>query len=127
MQGKLRFLIIDDSQPVLAVYTQLLEQAGHEVIALTSCDAALVQIMQFQPDCVLCDLILPGIDGLELFKLLHADKSIKKPVFIMITAKQYDYDRRIALKLGVDDYLTKPIKHESFVDTIVAIIDRKRT
>ena len=68
MHQKRRFLIIDDSKPILEVYTRLLEQAGHEVLALTTCDEALKHVLTFKPDCILCDLILPGMDGLEFFK-----------------------------------------------------------
>ena len=70
MQQRLRFLIIDDCESVFMTYTQLLEAAGHEVIALSSCDQALAKVIDLEPDCVLCDLMLPGLDGMQLFKLL---------------------------------------------------------
>lgn len=122
---EMRFLIIDDSQPVLAIYSQLLQQAGHSVKTLTSCDEAMNTIAEFKPDCVLCDMMLPGMDGLELFQLVRQSDAIKQPVFIVISAKQFDYDRRHAMKLGVDAYMTKPINHATFVNELTAIIDDK--
>jgi CheY-like chemotaxis protein len=122
-----RFLIIDDSQPVLTVYSQLLEQAGHSVITLTSCDEAMQNILEFKPDCILCDMMLPGMDGLEFYQMVRNSKMSKQPVFIVISGKQFEYDRRNALKLGVDAYLTKPINHATFVSEVTAIIDGRDT
>jgi CheY-like chemotaxis protein len=125
MDKTYRFLVIDDSKPTLATYKELLERAGHKVTALLSCDNALEEINNNQPDCILCDLMLPGMDGLELFKRVRQNKNIKQPTFIIISGKQFDYDRRFALETGVDAYLTKPIHPASFVDEIVANIEGK--
>tara|TARA_R110000868_G_scaffold121652_1_gene322572 strand:- start:2080 stop:3339 length:1260 start_codon:yes stop_codon:yes gene_type:complete len=125
MQQRLRFLIIDDCESVLMTYTQLLEAAGHEVIALSSCDQALAKVIDLEPDCVLCDLMLPGLDGMQLFKLLRNEVSIKQPTFIVISGKQFSYDRRNALEMGVDAYLTKPINVATFVEEITSIINGK--
>lgn len=127
MHQKRRFLIIDDSKPILEVYTRLLEQAGHEVLALTTCDEALKHVLTFKPDCILCDLILPGMDGLEFFKLLRLEKKLQQPFFIIISGKQYNYDQRHALELGVDAYMTKPINTETFIDDILALVEGKMT
>ena len=125
MQGKLNFLVIDDCEPVLAIYTQLLQQAGHNIMALPSCDEATQAIDAFQPDCILCDMILPGMDWHEFFRHVRQTMAEKEPVFIVISAKQFDYDRREALKVGVDAYLTKPINHSTFVAELMHVINSK--
>lgn len=125
MQGKLKFLIIDDSLPTLATYKELLERAGHDVRTLTSCDAALENVHTYHPDCIICDLMLPGMDGLELFKSLRANPNLKPAVFVVISGKQFEYDRRIALSNGVDAYFTKPINTKTFVTDLVSIIEGK--
>ena len=125
MENKLRFLIIDDSKTILMSYTLLLQQAGHEVVALSSCDQALEQVIQQKPDCVLCDLMLPGMDGLELFKLVRNEQNIKQPAFIVISGKQFDYDRRRAQEVGVDAYLSKPINEATFVKELLSHIEGK--
>lgn len=125
MQEKLRFLVIDDSLPTLTTYKELLERAGHEVRALTSCDNALEEISTYHPDCIVCDLMLPGMDGLELFKRLRANSSMKQPAFVVISGKQFDYDKRFALNTGVDAYFTKPINPSTFVKDLISIIEGK--
>jgi phosphoribosyl 1,2-cyclic phosphodiesterase/ActR/RegA family two-component response regulator len=125
MHQKRRFLIIDDSQSILEVYTCLLEQAGHEVLALSSCDQAIKHVLTFKPDCILCDMILPGMDGLAFFKLMRQKKEIQHPFFVIISGKQYAYDQRHALDLGVDAYMTNPINPQTFVDDIIALIEGK--
>ncbi len=126
MEKNFEFLIIDDSEPVIAVYTQLLNQAGHIVHSLTSCDGALQHIISTKPDCVLCDLMLPGMDGMDFFHLVRKENNIKQPVFIVISAKHFEFDRRQALKAGVDAYLTKPINHATFAKEVVKIIHDKK-
>jgi CheY-like chemotaxis protein len=122
MPKKLQFLVIDDSEPVLEIYISLLSKAGHDVAAFTSCDRALEYIAEHQPDCVLCDLILPGMDGLELLKQVRNNIDIKQPTFIVVSGKQFDYDRRRALEAGADAYMTKPIDPEEFVPEILSHI-----
>jgi CheY-like chemotaxis protein len=125
MKEKFNFLIIDDSQPVLKVYSQLLEKSGHETHLLTSADNALQHIINLKPDCILCDLLLPGIDGLDLFQQIKNERNINRPVFILISSKHYDYDKRQASKSGVDAYLTKPIDVSTFVDFVIDAIKSK--
>lgn len=125
MPKKLKFLVIDDSKTIQFEFTGLLERAGHEAKALGTCDLALETVLQMQPDCILCDLMLPGMDAMELFTLIRAQKQLKQPTFIVISGKQFDYDRRRVLDLGVDFYLTKPVNPETFVDQIMNIIDGK--
>jgi phosphoribosyl 1,2-cyclic phosphodiesterase/ActR/RegA family two-component response regulator len=127
-QPSLHFLVIDDSKTVLLQYIHILKAAGHEATTLTSGEQALEKVLELQPDCIICDLILPGMDGLELFKTIRGNKTItKQPTFIVVSGKQFEYDRRRALELGVDAYFTKPINLDTFVNDIVAIIDGKMT
>jgi CheY-like chemotaxis protein len=127
MDNKMRFLVIDDSKTILMTYTLLLQQAGHEVTALSTTNEALEAITKFQPDCVICDLMLPGMDGIELFQKVRDNKAIKQPAFIVISAKQFEYDRRRAMEAGVDAYMTKPINNETFVDEITGHVAGKMT
>lgn len=125
MSNKLRFLIIDDSKTILLTYRLLLEQAGHEVIELTTCDKALEVIEEKKPDCVLCDLMLPGMDGLEFFGKVRKLENIKQPTFIVISGKQFEYDRRRAREAGIDAYMTKPINEATFVNEVMSHVEGK--
>lgn len=125
-QKSLNFLVVDDDKEFCDLYQVLLEGAGHRVLSTQSSLQALEQIVQFQPDCVLCDLTLPDMDGFELFKRIRKEKGLKKqPVFIIVTSKQYEYDLRRARELGLDAYIKKPINPETFVDEILTIVENK--
>lgn len=125
MTEKLNFIIIDDDQVALEEYSRLLKKGGHDVTALSSSEQALEKINEIRPDCVLCDLLLPGIDGLDLFQRLREQHDSYQPTFIIVTAKQYEYDHRRAVELGVDGYITKPVKHETFLNELFEIINQK--
>lgn len=126
MQPKLHFLVIDDSETILLQYVNVLKAAGHDVTTLNSGEKALEKVLESKPDCIICDLILPGVDGFEIFNIIRSNKLIsKQPTFIIASGKQYDYDRRHALELGVDAYFTKPINFDTFVDELFSIINGK--
>ena len=119
--SNLHFLIIDDDKSSLEIYESLLTKAGHQVTATTSSALALDLIGETRPDCIICDLSMPGIDGLDLFQSVRKITHITQPTFIIITAKVFDYDQRRALELGVDGYLTKPVNPQTFLTEVTAI------
>jgi CheY-like chemotaxis protein len=121
MLKKLFFFIVDDDEVIKEQLTKLLTSAGHKVGSAQSSSEALTQIISQQPDCILCDLLLPGLDGLELFQNVRKANNIKQPIFIIITGKQYEYDRRRALNLGVQGYINKPFKLDTLLDEIEQI------
>jgi phosphoribosyl 1,2-cyclic phosphodiesterase/ActR/RegA family two-component response regulator len=121
MQKKLHFFIIDDDQATVNIYKTLLKKAGHKVSTTTSSLTALEQIIELAPDCVICDLSMPDIDGLDLYQSIRKEENIKQPTFIIVTGKVFEYDHRQALELGVDGYLNKPVNVETFLDEIRAI------
>lgn len=122
-EGKLHFFIIDDDTDLVALYQTLLEDKGYIVTTATSSEQALDQIVDSKPDCIICDLMLPKISGLDLFQRIHrSDKIVKKPKFIIISNKAYEFDRRQTLALGVDGYLTKPINIDTFVEDIFSLL-----
>lgn len=122
MQKKLHFFIVDDDKITVQIYARLLEQAGHRVTTMNSGTEALAQIVNLQPDCVLCDLLMPHLDGLGLFQSIRSIEHLKQPTFIVITGKLFEFDRRQALELGVDGYLTKPVDPATFVSDLLEIV-----
>lgn len=96
-------------------------------MALSSCEEAEATIVREQPDVVLCDLMLPGLDGIEFFQKIRHQRLAKQPVFIVITGKQFDYDRRRAKEAGVDAYMTKPINEDTFVQEILSHVGGNMT
>lgn len=122
MQKKLHFLIVDDDHLTAEIHASLLRQAGHQISIAASSTEVLEKIASIQPDCVLSDLLMPDLDGLELFQAVRKIHHIKQPTFIIITGKLYEFDRRRAFELGVDGYLVKPINSETFVTELLDII-----
>lgn len=121
--GKLHFFIIDDDENGIELCKYLLIKAGHKVTSTSLSPKAIEQIILLQPDCILSDLLMPDLDGLDLFKTIRDIKTIKQPTFILVTGKVFDCDRKRAFEMGVDGYLVKPINPKTFVNEIVEIIE----
>jgi len=123
MLNKQHFLVVDDDIEMISFFKIILEKAGHKVTALNSSLEALAQIEKIKPDCVISDLMMPDLDGLDLFKKIKLLKNIKQPKFIVVTVKQYEFDRRRATKAGIDGYVVKPINATTFLSEVLAIIE----
>jgi phosphoribosyl 1,2-cyclic phosphodiesterase len=120
---KKHFLIVDDDKEMLELLTVLLERKGHQVSALISSEEALEKVSKINPDCIISDLIMPKISGIELFEKIHNLKDINQPKFIIVTVRQYDFDKRRALQAGIDGYIYKPIDVNTFADEVTSIVE----
>ncbi len=100
-----RVLLVDDEQPILRTVAANLRARGYQVLTATSGEAALAAAEVHQPDCVVLDLGLPGISGLEALRRLRTWTTT--PV-VILTAVDGERDKVTALDLGADDYVTKP-------------------
>jgi two-component system, OmpR family, KDP operon response regulator KdpE len=100
-----RVLVVDDEQPILRTVAANLRARGYQVLTATSGEAALTSAEVHQPDCVVLDLGLPGISGLEALRRLRTWTTT--PV-VILTAVDGERDKVAALDLGADDYVTKP-------------------
>ena len=125
MKKKFHFLVIDDDNDFVQLCRTILEGEGHQVTALTSSGQAIETILTVQPDCVLCDLTMPDLDGFDLFHRIRQQPKIKQPIFIIVTSKQYEFDLRRAFELGVNGYITKPLNLDTFVEEVLEIIEDK--
>lgn len=117
---------MDDDQITIELYTKLLCDAGYQVSSSTSSIDAIAQIVNLRPDCVISDLTMPEIDGVDLFQKVRDALNVK-PAFVIITNKVFEFDRRRALSTGVDGYLTKPIDPKTFVDDLLKIVSSEMT
>src|SRR5258708_561196 len=100
-----RVLVLDDDPTVSDVVGRYLSKAGFTVASLDDGTAAVASIWRAPPDLVVLDLMLPGLDGLEVFRQVR--ERVPVPV-IMLTALGEESDRLVGLELGADDYVTKP-------------------
>ncbi|GAA3507503.1 response regulator transcription factor [Streptomyces showdoensis] len=119
-----RILVVDDDPTVAEVVTGYLHRAGHAVEHAADGAAALRCATRNPPDLVVLDLMLPGIDGLEVCRRLRAERPV--PV-IMLTARGDEDDRIAGLELGADDYVTKPFSPRELVLRVESVLRRSRT
>ena len=106
MKGKI--LVIDDEPGVLELVKYNLEEAGFGVDTASDGVEGLKKAQDNLPDLILLDLMLPGIDGLDICRILRANPKTAGIPIIMLTAKASEIDRVVGLELGADDYVTKP-------------------
>ena len=114
-------LVVDDDPNVAEVVTRYLEREGFGVEVARDGHAALDRALAVPPDLVVLDLMLPGIDGLEVCRRLRALAPV--PV-VMLTAKGAEADRVVGLELGADDYLAKPFSPRELTARVKAVLRR---
>ena len=118
-------MVVDDDHLSTTVITKLLANADYTVESTTDPSGAFEKIVDFGPDCIICDLMMPGVDGLNLLKRIREYADLKNVIFIMISAKAYDFDQKRAFEFGANGYIRKPLNVETFVDEISHIIEDK--
>lgn len=107
---KIKVAVVDDERSFVFMVKLNLEETGkYEVLALSEGSDAVKAIKDFQPDIILLDLVMPDIDGITLCEMLNKELSGSKPPIVILSALDRQVDRLVAQKLGVVDYLVKPI------------------
>jgi two-component system alkaline phosphatase synthesis response regulator PhoP len=115
-----RILVVDDDREVVRLITAYLTQAGYEVLAAHDGQTAVHMLRREQPDLMLLDLMLPGMDGWDITRLVRADPTLAHIPIIMLTARVDDTDKIVGLELGADDYVTKPYNPREVVARVRA-------
>ena len=119
-----KILVIEDERDILDLVRHYLEKEGFRTRTVADGLAGLTAARQERPDLIVLDLMLPGMDGLELCKKLRADPATAITPVIMLTAKADETDRIVGLELGADDYLTKPFSPKELVARVKALLRR---
>jgi DNA-binding response OmpR family regulator len=117
-----RILIVDDEPKIVRLVHDYLEAAGFSVTSARSGDEALMRARTDQPDLVVLDLGLPGLDGLDVTRALRRYGDL--PI-IMLTARDDESDKLVGLELGADDYVTKPFSPRELVARVRAVLRRR--
>ncbi len=114
-------LVVDDEQRIIDLARMYLAREGFRVTSATNGNVARRMILREKPQLVVLDLMLPGMDGLEICRRVREESDV--PI-IMLTARNDDIDKIVGLELGADDYLTKPFNPSELVARIRAILRR---
>jgi two-component system phosphate regulon response regulator PhoB len=117
-------LIIDDEKDLIELVRYNLDKEGYDVISATNGQAGLEITQRHKLDLIVLDLMMPGMEGLEVCRRLRADSRTARIPVIMLTAKATEADRVVGLELGADDYITKPFAPREMVARVKAILRR---
>jgi len=120
-----KILVVDDEEDILELVRYNLAREGYRVVCSASGEQALSRARSEPFDLILLDLMLPGMDGLEVAKYLKSDSKTKHIPIIMLTAKGEEADIVTGLELGADDYVTKPFSPRILLARVKAVIRRK--
>ena len=114
-------LVVDDEQSIIDLLTYNLQRSGYQVVVAWDGRQALRLVQAESPDLIILDLMLPGLDGLDVCRALRRDSKV--PI-IMLTARDEEVDRVVGLELGADDYVTKPFSVRELVARVKAVLRR---
>ena len=123
--AKEKILVVDDEEDILELLRYNLLREGYNVSCAASGEEAVRLAQSEIPDLLVQDLMLPGIDGLEVTKILKNDSRTKDIPIVMLTAKGEEADIVTGLELGADDYITKPFSPRVLVARVRAVLRRK--
>ncbi len=121
---KKTILVIDDEKDLIELVRYNLENEGFQVKGALDGETGLALALKDVPDVVLVDLMLPGMDGLEVCRRIRADQRTAGIALIMLTAKSAESDRVVGLELGADDYVTKPFSTRELIARVRAVLRR---
>jgi two-component system, OmpR family, response regulator MprA len=124
-QPLLKVLVIDDEENIIEFIRLGLRYEGFHVESASDGEQGVTAAQRINPDLVILDVMMPGIDGLEVCRRLRDNPTTRDVPILMLTAKDEVKDRIIGLKTGADDYLTKPFDFDELLERIRAILRRK--
>ncbi len=126
MRNKEHIFIVEDEEDIVELVQYNLEKEGYHVSSALSGEEALTQIRSQTIDLILLDLMLPGIDGLEICKILKNNPETNHIPVVILTAKGEDSDIITGLELGAEDYITKPFSPKVLIARIRTVLRRNR-
>jgi two-component system alkaline phosphatase synthesis response regulator PhoP len=119
-----KILVIDDEPSIINLVSAYLKPEGYEVYTAADGNAGLKSARAFKPDLIILDLMLPGMDGIELLSRLRRESDV---YVIMLTARTDETDKIVGLSVGADDYVTKPFSPRELVARVKAALRRIKT
>ena len=123
----MRILVVDDEPDILELVQYNLVREHYDVVCVESGEEALAQVSATPPDLIILDLMLPGVDGLEVCRTLKRQPHTAAIPVLMLTARGEEADIVAGLELGADDYLTKPFSPRVLLARLRAVLRRQHT
>jgi len=117
-------LVIEDEKALRENISEIIAHYGFRVISTPTGEEGLTMALEYIPDIIICDIMLPGIDGFEVFSRIKQLPQLSSTAFMFLTAKSTRSDTRIGMNMGADDYLTKPFTKEELVNSIRARLEK---
>ena len=117
-------LVIDDEKDLIELLSYNLGKEGYDVIVANDGQSGLDVVKKHRPDLVVLDIMMPGLDGLQVCQRLRADPRTGRVPIIMLTAKATETDRIVGLEVGADDYVTKPFSPREVIARVKAVLRR---
>lgn len=124
---KLKILAVDDEPKILRLLQANLEREGYEVVTASDGQEALAMILQEHPDLVVCNIMMPKIDGLELLAKVRQNRRTFKIPFVILTTKAQDIDVLRGILAGADRYIIKPFDPADLIESIKELLKTRTT
>jgi two-component system alkaline phosphatase synthesis response regulator PhoP len=121
---KEKILVVEDEKDIVKMLDYNLKKEGFRAISAHDGEDALDLVNREHPDLIILDLMLPGMDGLEVCKTLKKNTKTTSTPIIMLTAKSQESDKIVGLELGADDYVTKPFSPRELIARVKAVLRR---
>lgn len=122
-----KVLLVDDEVDILELLRYNLEREGFKVTTATNGRDALKLARSEKPDLIVLDIMMPGMDGVEVCNQLRAMPEFKHTLIAFLTARTEDYSQIAGFEAGADDYISKPVRPKVFVTKVKALLKRSRT
>lgn len=119
---KKRILLTDDEPNIVLVVTKRLEIQGYEVLIARDGEEALKKARELKPDLVLLDIMLPGVDGLNVCRILKADEATRDIPVVLFSARAQTWDKEAGREFGANAYVEKPFQPEELLATIEKLL-----
>ena len=120
-----KVLIIEDDPSFSRAISHIVEKEGYSVTNASNGMMGLRMAKENKPDLLILDVMLPGIDGFEICSQLRNEPQTAKLPIIMLSAKGQETDRTTGLKVGADEYLTKPVDRAVLLEKVTALLDKR--
>lgn len=117
-----RLMIVDDSPTDVQNMRSILTRAGHTVVEATSGQDALDRIKSENPDCIIMDVVMPGVNGFQATRILSKDPATAQIPILVVSSKNQDSDRMWAIRQGAREYIVKPIKEADLLAKIASVL-----